>query len=513
MAKHTRPRQSASSQAPRSSRSSVASSREKLISEIGITYDDVLLVPAASSVLPRDVSTATNFTKRIRISIPLVSSAMDTVTESAMAIALAREGGIGIIHKNLTAARQAEEVDIVKRSESGMILSPITLTPDRSLRDALFLMRKYHISGIPIIDEDGYLVGIITDRDIRFESMLDQAVSEIMTRSNLVTAPLGTTLEKAEAILQTNKIEKLPVVDRQGKLRGLITFKDIQKKKRHPNAAKDEAGRLVCGAAVGVGAGTIERVQALVDAHVDVVIVDTAHGHSIGVIDMVRKIKKTFRDLEVVAGNVATYEGTLALIKAGADAVKVGVGPGSICTTRIVAGVGVPQLTAVMESARAARKSGVPIIADGGIKQTGDIAKAIAAGASSVMIGSLFAGLEESPGEKVFLEGRTFKTYRGMGSISAMAQGSADRYFQDAEEGLQKLVPEGIEGRVPFRGSLSETVYQMIGGLRSAMGYTGSATIPDLQLRGQFVRITGAALRESHPHDVTITKESPNYHL
>jgi IMP dehydrogenase len=430
-----------------------------------------------------------------------------------MAISLAREGGIGIIHKNMSIDRQAEEVDIVKRSESGMILSPITLTPERSLRDALFQMKKYHISGIPIVDKDRTLVGIITDRDIRFESHLDQPVSEIMTKENLVTAPMGTTLEEAEAILQTNKIEKLPVVDKHGKLQGLITFKDIQKKRRYPNAAKDNAGRLVCGAAVGVGGNTLQRVQALVDALVDVVIVDTAHGHSQGVLDMVREISRNFSTIDVIAGNVATYSGAEALIAAGADAVKVGVGPGSICTTRIVAGVGVPQLTAIMEAVRAAAKHGIPVIADGGIKQTGDIPKAIAAGASTVMIGSLFAGLEESPGEKVFLEGRTYKTYRGMGSLSAMAQGSADRYFQDAEEGLQKMVPEGIEGRVPFRGALSETVYQMIGGLRSAMGYTGSATIPDLQERGQFIRITGAALRESHPHDVAITKEAPNYHL
>ncbi|HWF44715.1 MAG TPA: IMP dehydrogenase [Candidatus Kapabacteria bacterium] len=486
---------------------------EKLLATEGITYDDVLLVPGPSTVLPRNVDTSTWLTKRIRLSIPLVSSAMDTVTESAMAISLAREGGIGIIHKNMSIDRQAEEVDIVKRSESGMILSPITLTPERSLRDALFQMKKYHISGIPIVDKDRTLVGIITDRDIRFESHLDQPVSEIMTKENLVTAPMGTTLEEAEAILQTNKIEKLPVVDKHGKLQGLITFKDIQKKRRYPNAAKDNAGRLVCGAAVGVGGNTLQRVQALVDALVDVVIVDTAHGHSQGVLDMVREISRNFSTIDVIAGNVATYSGAEALIAAGADAVKVGVGPGSICTTRIVAGVGVPQLTAIMEAVRAAAKHGIPVIADGGIKQTGDIPKAIAAGASTVMIGSLFAGLEESPGEKVFLEGRTYKTYRGMGSLSAMAQGSADRYFQDAEEGLQKMVPEGIEGRVPFRGALSETVYQMIGGLRSAMGYTGSATIPDLQERGQFIRITGAALRESHPHDVAITKEAPNYHL
>ncbi|HZK77121.1 MAG TPA: IMP dehydrogenase [Candidatus Kapabacteria bacterium] len=486
---------------------------EKILAAEGITYDDVLLVPAHSIVLPRNVDTSTWLTKRIRLSIPLMSSAMDTVTESAMAIALAREGGIGIIHKNLSIDRQAEEVDIVKRSESGMILSPITLTPDRSLRDALLLMRKYHISGIPIITDGGKLAGIITDRDIRFESELDRSVDEIMTKENVVTAPLGTTLEQAEAILQRNKIEKLPVVDKSGKLRGLMTFKDIQKKKRFPLAAKDSGGRLLCGAALGVAENTLARAEALVGAQVDVVIVDTAHGHSQGVLDMVKKLKSTFPKLEVIAGNIATAEGALALVKAGADAVKVGVGPGSICTTRIVAGVGVPQLTAIMEAARAMKKSGIPVIADGGIKQTGDIPKALAAGASTVMIGSLFAGLEESPGEKVFLEGRTFKTYRGMGSLSAMAQGAADRYFQDAEEGLQKLVPEGIEGRVPFRGALSETVYQMIGGLRSAMGYTGCATIRDLQSRAQFVRISSASFRESHPHDVTITKEAPNYHL
>ncbi len=498
----------------KTSRSSSAKSvSDKFFAADGITYDDVLLVPGHSIVLPRAVNTSTWLTKRIRLSIPLVSSAMDTVTESAMAIALAREGGIGIIHKNLSIQRQAEEVDAVKRSESGLILSPITLTPDRSLRDALLLMKKYSISGIPVTDKNGKLAGIITNRDIRFESELDRSVAEIMTKEHVVTAPLGTTLDQAEAILQRNKIEKLPVVDKHGMLRGLITFKDIQKKKRFPLAAKDDGGRLVCGAALGISENTIERAQALVNAQVDVVVVDTAHGHSQGVIDMVKKIKSLFPKLEVIAGNVATAEGTEALIKAGADAVKVGVGPGSICTTRIVAGVGVPQLTAIMEAARAGMKRGIPIIADGGVKQTGDIPKAIAAGAATVMIGSLFAGLEESPGEKMFLEGRTYKTYRGMGSISAMAQGAADRYFQDAEEGLQKLVPEGIEGRVPFRGALSETVYQMVGGLRSAMGYTGCATIRDLQERAQFVRISGASLRESHPHDITITKEAPNYHL
>ncbi len=486
---------------------------QKILAPKGITYDDVLLVPAHSSVLPRDVDTSTWLTRKIKLSVPLVSSAMDTVTESAMAIALAREGGIGIIHKNLSIERQAEEVDIVKRSESGMILKPITLTPDRSLRDALLLMRKYHISGIPVISDSGHLTGIITDRDIRFESELDRSVAEIMTKENVITAPLGTTLDQAEAILQQNKIEKLPVIDKSGKLRGLITFKDIQKKKRFPNAAKDKDGRLLCGAALGVAENTMDRADALHKAQVDVVVVDTAHGHSQGVLEMVKKIKHAFPKIEVIAGNIATYDGAKALVKAGADAVKVGVGPGSICTTRVIAGVGVPQLTAIMDAARGVAGTGIPVIADGGIKQTGDIPKALAAGASSVMIGSLFAGLEESPGEKVFLEGRTYKTYRGMGSLSAMAQGAADRYFQDAEEGLQKLVPEGIEGRVPFRGALSETVYQMIGGLRSAMGYTGCVTVRDLQQRAQFLRISGAALRESHPHDVTITKEAPNYHL
>lgn len=478
----------------------------------GITYDDVLLSPGYSEVLPRDVDLSTQFTRNIRLSVPLVSSAMDTVTESAMAITMAREGGIGIIHKNLSLKGQAEEVDRVKRSESGMILSPITLTAGHSLRDALSLMEKYSISGIPIIDKDGALIGIITNRDIRFESDLSLKVERIMTKNNLVTAPVGTTLEKAEAILQANKIEKLPVVDKRGRLKGLITFKDIQKKKRYPNAAKDSSGRLVCGAAVGVSPDTLQRVGELVSAHVDVVIVDTAHGHTKGVIDMVKVLKKNFAHLEVIAGNVATAEGTKALIEAGVDAVKVGVGPGSICTTRIVAGVGVPQLSAVMFAASIGLKKGIPIIADGGIKQTGDIPKAIAAGASTVMIGNLFAGTEESPGEKIFLEGRTFKLYRGMGSLSAMAQGSADRYFQDVEEGLSKMVPEGIEGRVPFKGSLSEIIYQMTGGLRAAMGYTGSATIAELQSKGTFIKITPAGLRESHPHDVTITKEAPNYH-
>ena len=506
---------------PQKTRSSLANSAAKTALDLsakfplgdGITYDDVLLIPGYSAVLPREVDLSTQLTRNIRLFTPFISSAMDTVTESAMAIAMAREGGIGIIHKNLSIARQAEEVDRVKRSESGMIQHPITLTKGHTLRDALMLMEKYSISGIPIIGDEGHLIGMLTNRDIRFESDKSQMIDRIMTKTNLVTAPVGTNLEKAESILQANKIEKLPVVDKQGRLKGLITFKDIQKKKRYPNAAKDSGGRLVCGAAVGISADTLERIEALVNANLDVVIVDTAHGHTKGVIDMVKAVKKQFKHLDVIAGNIATGDAALALIEAGVDAVKVGVGPGSICTTRIVAGVGVPQLSAVMEAASVASKKGIPVIADGGIKQTGDIPKAIAGGASTVMIGSLFAGTEESPGEKVFLEGRAYKTYRGMGSLSAMAQGSADRYFQDVEEGLAKLVPEGIEGRVPFKGSLSEIIYQMAGGLRAAMGYTGSATIADLQKNGKFIKISVAGLRESHPHDVTITKESPNYHL
>lgn len=506
---------------PQKTRSSLANRAAKTALDLsakfplgdGITYDDVLLIPGYSAVLPREVDLSTQLTRNIRLFTPFISSAMDTVTESAMAIAMAREGGIGIIHKNLSIARQAEEVDRVKRSESGMIQHPITLTKGHTLRDALMLMEKYSISGIPIIGDEGHLIGMLTNRDIRFESDKSQMIDRIMTKTNLVTAPVGTNLEKAESILQANKIEKLPVVDKQGRLKGLITFKDIQKKKRYPNAAKDSGGRLVCGAAVGISADTLERIEALVNANLDVVIVDTAHGHTKGVIDMVKAVKKQFKHLDVIAGNIATGDAALALIEAGVDAVKVGVGPGSICTTRIVAGVGVPQLSAVMQAASAASKKGIPVIADGGIKQTGDIPKAIAGGASTVMIGSLFAGTEESPGEKVFLEGRAYKTYRGMGSLSAMAQGSADRYFQDVEEGLAKLVPEGIEGRVPFKGSLSEIIYQMAGGLRAAMGYTGSATIADLQKNGKFIKISVAGLRESHPHDVTITKESPNYHL
>lgn len=477
----------------------------------GITFDDVLLVPAKSSVLPRDTDVKSKLTKRIELSIPLLSAAMDTVTESEMAIALAREGGIGILHKNMSREKQAEQVDKVKRSESGMILNPITLTPEKKVREALEVMRKYSISGIPVVKEEK-LVGILTNRDLRFEPNLDLEINSVMTSSNLITAPIGTTLKEAEVILQQNRIEKLPVLDKNGRLRGLITFKDIQKKKSFPNACKDKHGRFRVGAAVGVTEDFFDRVQALVDSGVDVIAVDTAHGHSTSVLRLVKDLKKKF-DIEIVAGNVATAEATAALIKAGADAVKVGIGPGSICTTRVIAGVGVPQITAIIDCSKVARRYGIPVIADGGVKQTGDIAKAIAAGADSVMIGGLFAGVEESPGEKVLFEGRSYKIYRGMGSLEAMREGSKDRYFQDVEDDIKKLVPEGIEGRLPYKGFLSETVYQMIGGLRAAMGYCGCKTIQDLKQKAQFMRITDAGLRESHPHNVEITTEAPNYHL
>jgi IMP dehydrogenase len=484
----------------------------KILGE-ALTYDDVLLAPQQSSVLPREADVRTLLTRTIGLNIPLISAAMDTVTESAMAIAMAREGGLGILHKNMSIARQAEEVDRVKRSESGMILDPITVRADQRIRDVNTLLNKYKISGIPVVDEEHRLIGIITNRDLRFQPDEDQRVSAVMTRENLITAPVGTSLEQAKHILMKHKIEKLPVVDRNGTLKGLITFKDIQKKISHPHACKDQHGRLRVGAAVGVTAETPDRVLALVKAGADVIIVDTAHGHSRGVIETVKAIRKRFPRLSIVAGNVATGEATRALISAGVDAVKVGVGPGSICTTRVVAGIGVPQVTAIMECAKIARRARIPLIADGGIKQTGDIAKAIAAGASAVMIGSLFAGVDESPGEKVLYEGRSFKMYRGMGSIEAMKAGSKDRYFQDAEDDLQKLVPEGIEGRVPYKGPLGDTVYQMLGGLRAAMGYCGTATIADLQRKGRFVRMTNAGLRESHPHDIIITKEAPNYHV
>jgi IMP dehydrogenase len=484
---------------------------KKFIGE-ALTYDDVLLVPAKSTILPRDVDIRTRLTRRITLNIPLVSAAMDTVTESEMAVALARDGGIGIIHKNMTIKRQAEEVDRVKRSESGMIRNPITLTLSATVRDALAVMAKYSISGIPII-EHGKLAGILTNRDLRFEPNLDLEVSKVMTSANLITAQVGTTLEEAERILQKHRIEKLPIVDKSGHLKGLITFKDIQKKKRHPLASKDEHGRLRAGAAVGVSEDTLERVQALITAGVDVVIVDTAHGHSKGVIEMVKRIKQKHPALQLIAGNVGTAEATRDLIKTGVDAVKVGIGPGSICTTRVIAGVGVPQVTAIYECAKVGTKWGIPIIADGGIKQTGDIAKAIASGADTVMIGGLFAGLEESPGEKILYEGRAYKMYRGMGSIDAMKAGSKDRYFQDVEDDIAKLVPEGIEGRVPYKGNLADTVYQMIGGLRAAMGYCGVRDIAEMKTKTQFIRMTDAGLRESHPHDIEITKQAPNYHM
>jgi IMP dehydrogenase len=477
----------------------------------GLTFDDVLLVPAESHVLPNDVSTATRLTREISIAIPIVSAAMDTVTEARLAIALAREGGVGILHRNLSIEAQVAEVDKVKRSESGMIVEPVTLPPDARVSDALELMATYHISGVPITDDSGMLVGILTNRDLRFAPDKAQPVSQLMTAHDLVTAPVGTTLAQAEAILHRHKIEKLPVVDAEGKLRGLITVKDIQKRIQFPNATKDERGRLRVGAAVGVGRDAWERAGALVDAGVDVLVVDTAHGHSAAVPEMVRRIKSEW-DVQVIAGNVATAEATESLIEAGADAVKQGVGPGSICTTRVVAGVGVPQITAIYDGASIASRHGVPLLADGGMTSSGDIAKAIASGADSVMAGSLLAGTDESPGDVVMQQGERFKEYRGMGSLGAMrARGSSrDRYFQGDVEDVEKLVPEGIEGRVPYKGPLSAILHQLVGGLRQAMGYCGASTIDEMK-RAQFVRITAAGLRESHPHDVTITKEAPNY--
>ncbi len=481
----------------------------KFVSE-GLTYDDVLLLPSYSEVLPREVNTQTYITKKIKLNVPIVSAAMDTVTESALAIAMAQNGGIGMLHKNMSIDRQADEVRKVKRSESGMIQDPVTLHEDATLADALKLMKEYKIGGIPIIAKDNKLLGILTNRDIRFQKDITLKVSSVMTATNLVTAPKGTDLKKAEQILQKHKIEKLPVVDAKGKLTGLITYKDIQKFKNFPNACKDEHGRLRVGAAVGVTADTIDRVRALVNAGVDVIAIDTAHGHSKGVITMLKAVKKAFPNLQVIAGNIATGEAAKALAKAGADAVKVGIGPGSICTTRIIAGVGVPQLYAVYECAKALKGTGVPVIADGGIKHTGDIAKAIAAGASCIMAGSLFAGVEESPGETIIYEGRKFKSYRGMGSIEAMESGSKDRYFQDVEDDIKKLVPEGIVGRVPYKGTLAEVIYQYIGGLKAGMGYCGAATIEDMQ-KARFVKITAAGMKESHPHDIIITNEAPNY--
>ncbi len=475
-----------------------------------LTYDDVLLLPAYSNVLPRDVSTATLLTRHITLNIPLVSAAMDTVTEYELAIAIAQEGGLGFIHKNMTIEAQAEQVRKVKRSESGLIMDPITLTADKTAYDANRIMREFRIGGIPIVDKDNKLVGIITNRDLRFQTEPGRKVSEIMTKENIITAKEGTSLEEAEQLLQKYKVEKLPIVNADNKLIGLITYKDILKRKSHPNACKDEFGRLRVGAAVGVTPDILNRVAALMKAGVDVISIDTAHGHSEGVIDTLQKVKAAYPNLQVIVGNVATGEGALALAEAGADAIKVGVGPGSICTTRIIAGVGMPQLTAVYEACKAVAHLGVPVIADGGIRFSGDVVKAIAAGAHSIMIGSLLAGTDEAPGEVVIYEGRKFKSYRGMGSIEAMEDGSKDRYFQDAEDDIKKLVPEGIVGRVPFKGKVGEVIYQLVGGLRAGMGYCGAADVATLQ-KAKFVKITGAGAKESHPHDITISKEAPNY--
>jgi IMP dehydrogenase len=486
--------------------------RDAKFGKEGLTFDDVLLLPAESSVLPNDVRTATRLTRTIALEIPIVSAAMDTVTEARLAIALARAGGLGVVHRNLSIADQVAEVDKVKRSESGMIVEPVTLQPDALVADALELMSRYKVSGIPITDESGVLVGILTNRDLRLQSDATQPVSAVMTSRDLVTAPVGTTLDEANAILHRHRIEKLPIVDADGRLKGLITVKDIRKRIEYPLATKDEQGRLRVGAAVGVGTDAFERAGALVDAEVDLLVVDTAHGHSRGVLDMVRRIREAY-DVELIAGNIATGEAAEALIDAGADAVKTGVGPGSICTTRVVAGVGVPQVTAVYDVAEAAARHGVPVVADGGLTSSGDVAKAIAAGADTVMLGSMLAGTDEAPGDVILVQGERFKEYRGMGSLGAMKARSfsKDRYFQGDVEDVDKLVPEGIEGRVPYKGPLAPIVHQLIGGLRQAMGYCGAATIEELQRDGRFVRITGAGLRESHPHHVTITKDSPNY--
>lgn len=480
---------------------------EKFLKE-ALTFDDVLLVPARSSVLPQQISLKTKLTDKLNLNIPLMSAGMDTVTESRMAIAIAREGGIGIIHKNMSIVEQASEVDKVKRSENGVIVDPFFLHPENTVQEAVNLMAKYHISGVPVTDQDGILIGIVTNRDVRFESNYDQPLKNIMTTKALVTAPEGTTLEGAQDILKKSKYEKLPIVDAKGRLKGLITIKDIEKNIAYPNAAKDSRGRLLAGAAVGITNDTLDRVAALVGAGVDVIVVDTAHGHSENVISMVKKVKAAYPELPVIAGNVATAAATRDLIAAGANAVKVGIGPGSICTTRIVAGVGVPQITAIYDCAEEAKKHGVAVIADGGIKYSGDIVKALAAGAACVMLGGLFAGSEESPGDTEMFQGRRFKTYRGMGSISAMEAGSKDRYFQND---AKKFVPEGVEGRVPYKGSVRDVVFQLMGGLRSGMGYCGTPTIAELHQQGQFVRITNAGLVESHPHDISITKEAPNY--
>ena len=484
---------------------------ERIVGE-GLTFDDVLLIPAYSEVHPTHTDVATKLTRGIELSIPLVSAAMDTVTESRMAIQIAREGGIGIIHKNMPIERHVAEIDRVKRSESGMIMNPITLTPDKAVRDALRLMEQFSISGVPIVDANGRLVGVLTNRDLQFESDHSRRIAEVMTAENLVTAPVGTSLEEAEQILHRRRIEKLPVVDKDGTLRGLITVKDIFKRRQYPNACKDTHGRLRVGAAMGTSDRDLERAQEVLAAGCDVVVIDTAHGHSVGVLKALEKARQKFPDAQIIAGNVATAAAACALVERGVDAVKVGIGPGSICTTRVVTGIGVPQLTAIFDAVQGANDK-VPIIADGGVRYSGDIVKAIAAGASSVMMGSLLAGTEESPGESFLLEGRRFKTVRGMGSLSAMEEGSADRYFQEEAKGTRKFVPEGIEGRVPYKGPVSDVVYQLVGGLRSGMGYTGCKDIQELRTKARFMRITGGGLRESHPHDVAITREAPNYHL
>lgn len=476
----------------------------------GLTFDDVLLVPQKSEVLPKDVKTETYLTKKIKLNIPLMSAGMDTVTESKMAISMARQGGIGIIHKNMSIEEQALEVDKVKRSESGVIVDPFYLSKNHTIKDADDIMARYKISGVPIVDEDNKLIGIITNRDIKFENDMNKSIEDAMTKENLVTAKEGIDLVEAQKILKKHKIEKLPLVDDKGYLKGLITIKDIEKKIQFPNSAKDSQGRLLCGAAVGITNDMLDRVKALVKSNVDVIVLDTAHGHSKGVLEAVSKVKQAYPQLQVIAGNVATASATEDLIKAGADCVKVGIGPGSICTTRVVAGIGVPQVTAVMDCAEAGKKYGVPVIADGGIKYSGDIVKALAAGASVCMMGSLFAGTEESPGETVLYRGRSYKTYRGMGSIAAMEHGSKDRYFQ---ENSKKLVPEGVEGMVAYKGKAEDIVFQMIGGLRAGMGYCGAPTIEALMENAQFIKITAASLKESHPHDITITKEAPNYSM
>lgn len=482
--------------------------QEKFIKE-GLTFDDVLLIPGESNVEPKDVDISTHLTKKVKLNTPIITAAMDTVTEARMAIAIAREGGIGVIHKNMTIEKQADQVDRVKRSENGVIVNPFFLTPDHYVSDANQLMAKYKISGVPIC-RDGKLVGIITNRDMRFMSDSDynQRISDVMTHEQLVTAPVGTTLPEAQEILRKHKIEKLPIVDENGALKGLITIKDIEKSVQYPNSARDNSGRLLCAAAIGGTADVLERVAELVKAQVDVLVLDSAHGHNSNIVKSVAKVKKAFPDVQLVAGNIATAEAAKALIDAGADCVKVGIGPGSICTTRVVAGIGVPQITAIFDAANEASKHGIPVIADGGVKYSGDIVKALAAGGSVVMIGSLVAGCEESPGESEIYQGRQFKVYRGMGSLGAMGRGSSDRYFQASNK---KFVPEGVEGRVPYKGMLADTIYQLMGGLRAGMGYTGCATIQELHDKAKFVKITGAGLKESHPHDIQITKEAPNY--